>query len=155
MQQDGREYAHEIVALDDIFTRAPASERMSATLAGIVGSLAVVLVMLGIHGALAYGVSRRAREIGVRVAIGATPRSAAAAIVREGVSVTAVGIAIGLPLALFASRLLRALLFGISETDALTLGGTTIFLLMLGAAATTIPARRAARVDPMIALRVE
>jgi putative ABC transport system permease protein len=155
LQERGYEYAQEIIGLDDLFARTPSSERMSAVLGGAVGTLAVLLALVGIHGTLAYSVSRRTREIGVRVAIGASPAEVARAVLREGLLVTLTGVALGLPLALLAARSLRALLFGISEADVLTFVVTAGFFLAIGVAAGIIPARRAARVDPMIALRAE
>ena len=155
LKDGGREFAHEIITLDDTFKRAPASERMSATLAAVVGALGVMLVWIGVHAALAYAVSRRSREIGVRVALGAAPGAVATAVLREGLIVTLAGVAIGLPLAVFAGRGLRSLMFGISEADPLTFAATAAFFLAMGLAAGIIPAWRAARVDPMRALRAE
>ena len=90
---------------------------MSATLGGAAGVLAVVLVAIGVHGTLAYSVSRRTRDIGVRVALGAMPKAVAGAVLREACAVTLSGVVIGLPLALVAGRALRTLLFGVSEAD--------------------------------------
>ncbi len=128
---------------------------MSASVAAAVGGLAVLMALIGVHGALAYSVSRRRREIGVRVAIGATPASVARAIMREGVVVTAVGVALGLPIAFIAARSLRTLIYGISEVDPATFAAVTIFFLALGAGGGLVPAMRAARVDPVTALRAE
>jgi predicted permease len=153
--QDGREYAQEIIAVDELLARAPSSERMSATLAGAVGGIAILLALIGVHGTLAYSVSRRTREIGVRVAIGAAPHTVARAVLREAFLVTLAGVAIGLPLAFAASRMLRTLLFGISEADPMTFAGAVVFFLVLGLAAAVVPARRAARIDPVVALRAE
>jgi putative ABC transport system permease protein len=155
LREGGREYAQEIVGLEDVLARAPASERMSATVAAAVGGLAALLALIGVHGALAYSVSRRRREIGVRVAIGATQATVALGVVREGFGLTALGTAMGLPVALVAARSLKALMFGISEVDPLTFASVTIFFLALGAAAGLLPAWRAAVLDPVTALRAE
>lgn len=155
LRDAGREYAHEIISLDDLFARAPSTERMSATLAGAVGGLAVLLALIGVHGTLAYSVSRRTREIGVRVAIGAAPGAVARTVLREAFLVTAAGVLIGLPAALATARMLRTLLFGISEADPITFAGAALFFVALGLAAGIVPARRAARVDPVVALRAE
>ena len=155
LREAGREYAHDIDTLDEVLTRAPASERMSATVAGGVAGLAVVLALIGIHGLLAYTVSRRTREIGVRVAVGATPASVVRMVLRDGVTVTLIGLALGVPLAYLSARALRTLLFGLAEADVPTLAGTTAFFLLLGLTAGVIPARRAARVDPLVALKTE
>jgi putative ABC transport system permease protein len=138
-----------------VFRRAPVTERMSATLALAVAGLAIVLVFVGVNGALAYAVSRRTREIGVRLAIGATPGVAARTVLREGVVVTSMGLALGLPAAFLAARGLRALMFGVTDADPFTFIATAAFVLAIGLGAGLIPARRAAGVDPMIALRAE
>jgi predicted permease len=155
LREGGHEYAQEIVSLDDVLARAPASERMSASVAAAAGGLAVLLALIGVHGALAYSVLRRRREIGVRLAIGATPAAVAFGIVREGFMLTALGAAIGLPVAFLAARSLRALMFGISEVDLLTFAVVVMFFLVLGAGAGLGPAWRAAVVDPVTALRAE
>jgi putative ABC transport system permease protein len=151
----GRDYAQEIISVNDLLARAPSTERMSATVAGAVSGMAVLLALIGVHGALAYSVARRTREIGVRVAIGATPGSAARSVIREGLIVCALGVTIGLPLAALAARSLRSLMFGISENDPLTFGAAAIAFLALGLVAGLAPARRAASIDPVIALRAE
>jgi predicted permease len=151
----GRDYAQEIISLEDLLARAPATERMSATVAGAVGGIAVILALIGVYGALAYAVARRTREIGVRLAIGASPAAAARSVLRDALIVCGAGIAIGLPLAVLSARSLRALMFGISETDVATLAGTAVAFLVLGAIAGAIPARSASRIDPAIALRSE
>lgn len=155
LKDGGREFAHEIIPLADILERAPSSERMSATLAGVIGLLAVLLALIGVHGTLAYSVSRRTREIGVRVAIGAAPGAVAATVLREALLLTIAGVAIGLPLAYMAARTLRSLLFGITQADPVTFAGVTLFFVAIGLAASIVPARRAARVDPVIALRAD
>ena len=128
---------------------------MSATLGAAVGGIAIVLALIGVHGTLAYSVSRRTREIGVRVAIGAAPRAVANGVMREALLVTLAGVAIGLPLAYLAARALRTMMFGITESDPVTYAATALFFIALGLAAAVVPARRAAQVDPMTALRAE
>lgn len=155
LKDGGREYAHSTMPLADVFATAPASERMSATVAGAVAGLAVVLALIGIHGSLAYAISRRTREIGVRVAVGAAPSKVARMIVREGLTVTLIGLAIGLPAAFFAARTLQSLTFGVSTADPLTFIAVAIFFVAIGVAAGVVPARRAASVDPVVALRSE
>jgi predicted permease len=151
----GRDYAQEVISVNDLLARAPSTERMSATVAGAVSGMAVLLALIGVHGALGYSVARRTREIGVRVAIGATPWSAARSVIREALIVCALGVTIGLPLAAVAARSLRSLMFGISENDPMTFGGAAIVFLILGLVAGLAPARRAATIDPVIALRAE
>jgi predicted permease len=153
--EGGREYPPRIISLDEWFDMVSSRERMGATIASVVGGLAVLLALIGIHGVLAYSVSRRTREIGVRVAMGADPSMVGRAVIREGFAVTLAGVAIGLPAAHFASQLLRSLLFGISEGDALTFVVTAAFFVVLGTFAGVLPARKAATVDPVIALRAD
>jgi len=149
----GRDYVQEVISVNDLLARAPATERMSATVAGAVGGMAVLLALIGVHGALAYSVARRTREIGVRLAIGAAPSAAARSVMREGLLVCALGVVVGLPLAALTARSLRSLMFGISESDPLTFAAAAVAFLILGAFAGLAPARRAANVDPVIALR--
>jgi ABC-type antimicrobial peptide transport system permease subunit len=115
----------------------------------------VLLALIGVHGALAYSVARRTREIGVRSAIGAAPSAAARSIMREGLLVCALGVAIGVPLAAVTARFLRSLMFGVSESDPATFAAAALTFLVLGVMAGLAPARRAASVDPVIALRAE
>lgn len=151
----GREFVADVDMLADLLAAGPARERVSALLAAMIGSLVVLLVAVGVHGVLAYSVSRRTREIGVRIAVGANPAVVAGAIIREGALLTVLGIALGLPAAYVGARTLRALLFGISETDALSFVVSALFLVMLGTVAGALPARRAARIDPATTLRAE
>jgi predicted permease len=151
----GRDYAQEIISVNDLLARAPSTERMSATVAGAVSGMAVLLALIGVHGALAYSVARRTREIGVRLAIGAAPGAAARSVIREGMLVCAIGVLLGLPLAAVAAGSLRSLMFGISENDPATFAAAAAIFLVLGMIAGLAPARRAARVDPVIALRSE
>lgn len=151
----GREFLLDSSRLQDLLDRAPASERMSATIAVTLAALAIALAFVGVFGALAYSVSRRTREIGVRAAIGAEPASVMWMVMREGVVMTGVGVLIGLPAAYFAGRLLGSLTFGTTPADPLTFGFAALFFVLLGLAAGMTPARRAARVDPVIALRAE
>ena len=151
----GRDYAQEIISLNDLLARAPATERLSATVAGAVGGIAVVLALIGVHGALAYSVARRTREIGVRMAMGASPGTAARAVLRDALIVTGAGVAIGLPVAILSARSLRALMFGITETDPITLVGAALAFIVLAVVASFAPARRAAAIDPAITLRAE
>jgi predicted permease len=154
-RRGGREYAHDIERLDDLLRRAPASERMTTTVAAAVAALAVLLVFVGVHGALAYSVSSRTREIGVRMAVGAAPSAVVKMLLREYTLVALAGVAIGLPSAFVAARLLRSMMFGIGVADPLTFVAASAFILALGLGATVIPTRRAAALDPAIALRAD
>jgi putative ABC transport system permease protein len=155
LSEFGRDYAQEIISVNDLLARAPSTERMSATVAGAVSGIAVLLALIGVHGALAYSVARRTREIGVRLAIGAAPAAAARSVMREGILVCALGVAVGLPLAAVVAGSLRSLMFGILENDPATFAAAAALFLVLGVAAGLAPARRAAKVDPVTALRAE
>ena len=155
VKEGGREHPHRVDTVANVFASAPASERMGAALAGAVAALAIVLAFIGVYGLLAYAVSRRTREIGVRVALGASRSQVVGMIMREGFVLTVIGIAIGLPAAAYLGRILNAMMFGTSPADPLVLVSTTVFFIALGIAGGVIPARRAASVDPVIALRID
>jgi len=129
--------------------------RFFATLAVGFAGLALVLAAIGIYGVMSYAVSQRTTEIGVRMALGATPFEVFALVVGDGLRVTAIGIAIGAAGSLLTGRWLTSLLFGVRATDPATLAATALLLLLVAAAACFLPARRATRVDPMVALRAE
>jgi predicted permease len=151
----GREYAYSIATLDQRLQRNAVNERMGATLAIPVALVAALLAFVGVYSLFAYAVVRRTREIGVRVAVGATPGAVLRMVLRESVTLTAIGVALGIPTGIMASRGLRALLFGVRETDPLVAVSVAVFFLVLTTAAVLIPARRAARLDPVAALRAE
>ena len=151
----GREYAYSITTLDKRLQRNAVNERMGATLAVPVATLAALLAFVGVYSLFAYAVVRRTREIGVRVAIGASPGAVLRMVLREGVTLTAIGVALGIPTGIMASRWLRALLFGVSESDPRVAAAVMVFFFVLTIAAVLIPARRAARLDPVAALRAE
>jgi putative ABC transport system permease protein len=153
VREGGHEYVQETSGLEELLARAPASERISATLGAVVAALALVIALMGIHGALAYSITRRTREIGVRLAIGAAPADVSRMVIREALTVTAAGVAVGVPLAYLASRTLGALMFAVSAADTITFGVTAVVLLALGLATSIVPARRAAGIDPAAALR--
>ena len=155
LKQAGREYAHDIRRLDDLFVEAPAAERMGATLAGATAALAVLLAFIGIYSLLAYSVSRRTREIGVRVAIGADRADVLRMVMKEGLILATIGTVVGVPAAIAAGRILGTLLFGLTASDPIVLSSTAAFFVALGLVAGLVPAFRAAAVDPAIALRAE
>jgi predicted permease len=130
-------------------------ERMMATLGAGFGLLALALASVGIYGLLAYSVARRTREIGIRMALGAHRRGVMALVLGAALRPLAVGIAIGLPAAWAASRWIDSMLFGLKPTDPATIAVATIVLALVAHLAAYLPARRAARVDPLIALKCE
>jgi putative ABC transport system permease protein len=117
--------------------------------------VAVLLAAIGVYGVLAYLVSQRTQEIGVRLAIGATPADVVGLFVREGATLMAVGVACGIGGALLATRALSTLLFGVTTTDPITFVAVAGTLTIVALLASYVPARRAARVDPMTALRAD
>jgi predicted permease len=151
----GREYAYSITTLDKRLQQNAVNERMAATLAIPVATLAALLAFVGVYSLFAYAVVRRTREIGVRIAVGAASGAVLRMVLRESVTLTAIGVALGIPTGIMASRGLRAVLFGVSESDPLVAASVAVFFLMLTIAAVLIPARRAARLDPVVALRAE
>jgi ABC-type antimicrobial peptide transport system permease subunit len=126
-----------------------------AWVAGTFALLALALAGLGIYGVMAYSVSQRTRELGVRVALGANSRNVMVMIVKEGAWLALVGLSIGLAGAFAVTRLMSSVLYGVSATDAATFVGVSLLLAAVVFLACYVPARRATRVDPMISLRSE
>jgi ABC-type antimicrobial peptide transport system permease subunit len=130
-------------------------ERFIAGLTALFGSLALGLACLGLFGVMSYTVSRRTTEFGVRMALGAQPFNLLWSVFRESLTLVGLGLAVGLPTVLMASQALTRVLVGIRGNDPMTLGGATLLLAVVAALAGMIPAWRASRVDPMVALRCE
>jgi predicted permease len=131
------------------------AQKMAATLLAVLGVVALVLAAVGLYSVMAYSISQRTREVGIRMALGARPASVLALTIREGMGMTAVGLLVGIVAALAVTRLASGLLVNVSATDPLIFGGAALFLAMVALAASYIPARRATRVDPNVALRCE
>jgi macrolide transport system ATP-binding/permease protein len=129
--------------------------RMAATVLGSFGVLAIVLAAIGIYGVMSYVVAGRTREIGVRIALGAARRDVLALIIKQGMTLALIGLAIGLVLAFGVAQLLAKLLFGVSALDFVTFGAVSLLLAVVAALACYIPARRATKVDPLVALHYE
>jgi putative ABC transport system permease protein len=130
-------------------------QRMIASLLGMFGGLALLLATVGLYGVVAGIVAQRTPEIGMRMALGASRRDVVTLILKQGFAMTGIGIAIGLAGALVVARLFKGLLLNVSATDGVSFAATTALLLLIGLAATYFPARRAASIDPLIALRNE
>ena len=130
-------------------------QRIAASVAGSLGLVGVLLAAIGIYGVTAYMVSSRTREIGIRMALGAERASVVRMVLRQGLTLTMIGAAIGLAVAAAASRLLGSLLFGVGATDPLTFIGSTLLFFVVGAAACYVPARRATAIGAMDALRYD
>jgi ABC-type antimicrobial peptide transport system permease subunit len=130
-------------------------ERLMATLAGVFGSLALLLAGVGLCGLLGYTVARRTSEIGIRVALGAQRSQVLWLVMRDALLMVAWGAALGFPAAVAASRVVSSMLFGVKGTDVSTVMSAAAILVLVGALAGFLPARRAFGIDPMVALRHE
>jgi putative ABC transport system permease protein len=145
----------EVKTIDQFMERSYLAPRLSAMLIAPAGLLALFIAAIGLYGVMAYSVSRRTKELGIRVAVGAAPRSIMALVMRQGLTLAMVGVIIGLALALAAGRVVSWLLFGVAPTDAGVLIAIPALLIVVTALASYIPARRALKVDPLVALRNE
>jgi putative ABC transport system permease protein len=141
--------------LVDTVARSVGERRFTMLLLGLFAAIALALAAIGVHGVLSYGVAQRTREIGIRMALGARPARVLRLVVGEGVLLATAGIAVGLAGALALTRLLANLLFGVTPTDPATLAAAVLLLASIAAVASYLPARRALRVDPAVALRAE
>jgi len=141
--------------LTDINALQLIPQRLAGAAAGVFGVIGLLLAAIGIYGVASYNVNQRVREIGIRVALGADARTVLAMILRQGAVLTGLGIAIGLAAGAIVAQVVRSLLFDISTLDPVTFGGGAALFIAVALLATIGPARRATRVDPMIALRAE
>jgi putative ABC transport system permease protein len=144
-----------VMTLDELLDQEVAQRRVQAALLGGLAALALILACIGIYGVLSYLVTQRTREIGVRVALGASASDVFRTVAGQGMALAGMGIAAGLAGALALSRLLGSLLFGVSAGDPLTYAGAIAVFGAVALLACYFPARRAARVDPMVTLRYE
>jgi predicted permease len=141
--------------LSQVFSASLGSRRFNVVLIGFFGITALLLATAGVFGVMAYSVSRRTGEIGVRMALGAESGDVRRMILGQGLRTIAVGVALGIAAAMALTRTVESLLFGVTATDPLTFGGVTLLLVGAALLACYVPARRATRVDPMVALRYE
>jgi ABC-type antimicrobial peptide transport system permease subunit len=132
-----------------------AQERFFASLGTTLGAAALLLACIGLYGLLSYAVTRRTPELGVRLALGASPGRLASSVIRESLLLAAAGAALGVPAAYALGRAAESSLFGVSATSPVLLAAASIVLAAVSAGAAFIPARRASRVDPLVALRAE
>jgi ABC-type antimicrobial peptide transport system permease subunit len=144
-----------VISLDDQVASSMIEQRTVAQLSTFFGLLAVFLSCIGIYGLMSYVVSRRTNEIGIRMALGAERSNVRWLVMREIMLLIGVGVAIGIPATLACGRLITKMLYGLKETDPASLIASVIALLAVGLLAGYLPARRASRVDPMVALRYE
>ena len=139
--------------MDELVAESIGSSRFYATLVAIFAGLALVLAAVGIYGVMSYAVAQRTQEIGVRLALGAAERQIFGLVVGESLKLAAVGLALGLAGSLAVGKALGGMLFGVAGTDLATFAGTAALLVVVAFLAAYVPARRAMRIDPMVALR--
>ena len=151
----GREYVLRSRTVEQVISMQLVEERVTAMLSGFFATLALLLASIGLYGLMSYAVTRRTREIGIRVAVGAQRKNVLWIVLRETLALTLVGVVIGILCALAASRLVASMLFGLSPNDLPTIGGVSLLLLIVALLAGYLPARRASGIDPMVALRTE
>ena len=144
-----------VLTMDDIVDQSLSQQQLNMTLLAIIGGLALLLAAIGIYGVQAYAVRHRVREIGIRLALGAQPRDVLRLIIGQGLILTGIGICGGLVVAIGLTRLMASQLYGVSATDPLTLAAVVVMLTLVAVAACYVPARRAMKVDPTVALRYE
>ena len=154
-QADPEQSIGDIVSLEQLIGRQTAARRFNTTLLTIFALLAVGLALVGIYGVTAYAVTQRTRELGIRMALGARGVDVVGLLMRESLRRVAVGVGLGLLAALGVTRALSAMLFEVAPRDAVTFAGTALLLIAVALVATWVPARRATKVDPMVALRYE
>lgn len=141
--------------LDEHLQTAVFAQKMGANMLGVMGLLALVLAAVGLYGVIAYAVGQRRQEMGIRLALGAAPRDLLRMVMRQGLTLTLIGLGIGLVLAFAATGVMASLLPGIAPRDPLTFVAVPLLLAAIATSAALIPARRAGAVDPVVALRYQ
>jgi putative ABC transport system permease protein len=144
-----------IQTMEEALSQSLANRRVYLLLLGVFAAIALLMATSGIYGLVSYAVARRTREMGIRVALGATVREILALVIRQGMLLTLIGVAMGIAGSLVLTKLISELLFGITPTDASTLIATALLFGAVSLLATYIPARRAATIDPTTAFRSE
>lgn len=155
VEATGREYVQRAAHVDDMFSNGLVAERMAAIVSIGAAGLGVVLAALGLYALLTHSVARRRREIGIRMAVGAAPRAIGALVLRHMLVLVLGGVVVGVPAALMGSAVLQSLMFGVSTGDRVTLAAAVATVVVVGAAASALPALLASRVDPVQLLRAE
>jgi predicted permease len=145
----------QVRTMEEVLSLSIAFQRFLMILMTVFAGLALVLAAVGLYGVISYSVSQRTHEVGIRMALGATGRDILEAVIRDGLRLTLMGTAAGLAGALALTRILRTMLFGVNPTDPLTFIAVTLLLISVAMLASYLPARRATKVDPMVALRYE
>jgi putative ABC transport system permease protein len=147
--------AFAVTTLDDLVSQTMARDRFTAVLLGAFAAVSLLLAAVGIYGVFAGDVAQRRKEIGIRVALGAPSTGVVALVMRRAMTRAVLGIALGTGGALLAARAMASLLFGVASTDPVSFVGVAVLLLLVAVAATLVPALRAARVSPLVAIRVD
>lgn len=142
-------------SMDELVSRSIAPQRFNLSLLSLFSGLGLLLAAIGIYGVMAYSVSQRTHEIGLRMALGAQVADVLTLVLRQGMILTLVGVGLGLVVSIALTRLMKSLLFGVSATDPLILAGVALLITFIALLACYLPARRAAKVDPLVALRHE
>ena len=154
-QMSNQQVIYGMQSMDDLIAESLASRRFSMVLLTVFASLALVLASIGIYGVISYVVGQQTHEIGIRMALGAARLDILRMVLRTGGKLALAGVTVGLVTALAFTRLMSRLLYGVRATDPLTLTGVSVVVICVALLACYIPARRAAKVDPMVALRYE
>ena len=145
----------DVITLEEALSHSFATKRLATVLLGFFAAIAITLASIGLYAIMAYSVTQRTRDIGIRMALGAQPIDVLRMIIREGWHLAMIGLVTGIVAALVATRLMRSLVFQVSTSDPATFAITAALLAAIALIASYIPARRATRIDPMIALRYE
>jgi ABC-type antimicrobial peptide transport system permease subunit len=144
-----------VITMTDAFGQSLFVQRFGAGLLGAFGALALLLSVIGVYGVMAYSVSRRTKELGIRIALGAPRTTLIRSVMRQAARLAVVGAVVGVAASLMLARLISGLLYGVGAADPLTFLGVPAALVVAALAASYLPARRAAAVDPLVALRNE
>ena len=150
---DGQMPVSKVCTMEEVISQGVARQQFNMLLLSIFAAIALVLAAIGIYGLMSYSVEQQTQELGIRMALGAAKQDILRLIVRQGMTPALIGVGVGLAIAFGLTRLLASLLYGVKASDPLTFGGVAAVLLAVALASTYIPARRAARVDPALALR--
>jgi ABC-type antimicrobial peptide transport system permease subunit len=152
---DGQMPVAQIRTMEQVLAEGISRQNFNMLLLSIFAAIALLLAAIGIYGIMAYSVEQRTQEMGIRMALGASRRSMMGLIVRQGMKLAGVGVLAGLAVSYGLARLLSSLLYGVKATDPITFSAVAIILTLVAFLATYVPARRAMKVDPLIALRYE
>jgi putative ABC transport system permease protein len=145
----------EVATMQQLFSKTVAPQRFNLMLVGLFAALALLLATVGVYGVIAYSVTQRAQEMGVRLALGASSRDILRLVIGQAMRTSLLGVSLGLVAAVGLTRVMTSLLFEVSATDPIVFAGLAALLIVVTLVASYIPARRATRVDPLVALRYE